>query len=92
MRKNNFAAQLVAERARLSATERRELIGKVFETTYKLSVIALNVAFGIGSNRVKTYRDTLNSLFTEYRKLMDEVDEDYADGKTDEQYHAIVKE
>lgn len=90
MRKNSYAAKLVAAKARLSDNERRELIGKTFETTYKMAVIAMNRAFGIGSSRASVFRDTMNNLFNEYDKLIDEVDENYADGKIDEAYQSIV--
>ena len=90
MKRNNYAAKLVAVKARLSDAERKELIGKTFETTYKLSVIALNRAFGIGNTRAKVFENILNELFTEYGKLIDEVDEYYADGKIDEAYQSIV--
>lgn len=92
MSKNAYAAKLMKAKAALSAQERRELIGRTFETTYKLAVIANNRAFGKGRESAKLFRDTLNDLFTEYDQLMKEVDTDYADGKVDEAYRAIVGE
>lgn len=92
MSKNAFAAKLVKAKAALTAQERRELIGKTFETTYKLAVIANNRAFGIGKERAKRFRDALNELFTEYDQRMKETDEDYADGKVDEEYSAVIGE
>lgn len=92
MSKNSYAKTLMAQRSVLKEAERKELISRTFETTYKLSVIANNIAFGKGSNQAKLFRSTLNELFTEYGKMLDEVDADYADGKVDERYRAIIGE
>lgn len=92
MNKNTFAVKLMKAKVALSENARKELIGRTFETTYKLAVIANNRAFGKGRESAKLFRDTLNDLFTEYDQLMKEVDTDYADGKVDEAYRAIVGE
>lgn len=90
MRKNSYATKLMIQKAVLTQQQRKVIIDKTFETTYKMAVVALNRAFGIGATRIKLFNEIMDELFTEYEKLMDEVDVDYADGKLDEQYNAVI--
>ena len=88
--KNVYAAKLQAQRAHLRNEERAELIHRLLTTIYQSAAVELNEDFGFGSKKIARFRDGLNRVIEEYGVLMNEVDADYADGKLEQRYKAIM--
>lgn len=88
--KNAYANKIKAARGAVKAAERREIIDRTVNILFKVSVIALNRAFGFGGVRARRYRDTLEQVLVEYGALQDSADAEYADGKLDQAYNRIL--
>lgn len=88
--KNAYASKIKVARAAVKAAERREIIDRTVNILFKVSVLALNQAFGFGGVRARRYRDTLEQVLVEYGALQDSADVDYADGKLDQAYDQIL--
>lgn len=88
--KNAYAAKLQAQRAHLRNEERAELIHRLLTTIYQSAAVTLNEEFGFGPERIVRFRDGLNRVIVEYGALMDGTDVDYADGKLEQRYKAIM--
>lgn len=89
--KNAYAAKIQMARMALKAAERREVIDRTVDILHKVSVVALNRAFGFGGVRAGRYQATLEQVLVEYGALQDSVDLDYADGKLDAEYKKIME-
>ena len=90
MRRNAYAAKLMAEKAAASHAERAALINRVLTTVYQASAVALHEVYGFGPERIARFRDGMEAVIMEYGGLMDEADVDYADGKLAQRYEAIM--
>ena len=88
--KNAYAAKLAAKRQHLRAEERSELVHRLMTTIYQSAAIALNEEFGFGTDRITRFRDAMERIIIEYGALMDGTDVDYADGKLEQRYKAIM--
>lgn len=88
--KNAYAAKVQAQRQHLKAEERAELVHRLMTTIYQSAAIALNEEFGFGTDRITRFRDAMERIIIEYGVLMDETDIDYADGKLEQRYKAIM--
>lgn len=90
MRRNAYAAKLMAAKAAASQAERAAIINRALTTVYQASAVALHEKFGFGAERISRFRDCMESVIMEYGGLMDETDADYADGKLAQRYEAIM--
>lgn len=90
MRRNAYAAKLMAAKAAASHAERAALINRVLTTVYQASAVALHEVYGFGPERIARFRDCMEAVIMEYGGLMDEADVDYADGKLAQRYEAIM--
>lgn len=90
MSRNAFAGKLISAKAALTQQQKAALIHRVLTTVYQASAIALNEQFGFGAERIARFRNGMEAVIQEYGVLLDDTDADYADGKLDQRYEAIM--
>lgn len=96
--KKSYYAKIIkeavdSEKQKLKAEEmqkKSELIRRLLTTIYQSAAVTLNEEFGFGADRIVRFRDGLNRTIEEYGVLLNEVDADYADGKLEQRYKAIM--
>lgn len=74
MRRNAYAAKLMAAKAAASHAERAALINRVLTTVYQASAVALHEVYGFGPERISRFRDGMEAVIMEYGGLMDEAE------------------
>lgn len=90
MRKNAYAAKLMAAKAAMGRQERGALVNRTLTTVYQASAVALNEVYGFGPECIARFRGAMEAVVLEYGGLMDAVDTEYADDKLAERYEAIM--
>ena len=79
MRRNAYAAKMMAAKGAVTQRQKSVLVNRCITTIYQASAIALNDQFGFGRERISRFRDA-----------MDGADADYADGKLANRYESIM--
>ena len=90
MRRNAYAAKLMAAKGAVSAHQKKELVHRCLTTVYQASAVALHEVYGFGPDRIDRFRDAMEAVILEYGDLLDSVDADYADEKLERRYKAIM--
>ena len=92
MAKNAYAKKITAASKQAVEAYRLAVIRRCIDTMWMSMCVTLNRKDGWGDVRLKRLRADFEETMQEYGVMQDSVDTDYADGKLEEVYKAIMKE